>query len=219
MKQLFLFLNIAVVTFFSSCSKEIIRGSGSIGNKAINVSAFTAVETHSDIKAAISYGTSQEVTATGYDNLLNILDFKVENAVLKLNFNSTYNTIRNGNVIATIKVPILSGVTIHGSKNIEVSGFANGDTFDAKIHGSGSIRVNNSSYKSALLGVNGSGNIEAEGLQTKQSEVNINGSGNAGIFVTERLKASVFGSGNIYYWGNPALEIVRNGSGKVIKRY
>jgi Putative auto-transporter adhesin, head GIN domain len=218
MKQLFLFLSIATVTFFSSCSKEIIRGSGSIGNKTINVPAFTAVESHYDIKAVISYGTSQEVTATGYDNLLNILDFKVENGVLKLKFNTTYNTIRNGNVAATIKLPFLSGVAIHGSKNIEVSGFANGNTFDAKIHGSGSIRVSSSSYQSAVLDVHGSGSIDAEGLQTKQAESNIHGSGNSSVSVSEKLAAKIFGSGNIYYRGNPALEIVRNGSGKVIKR-
>jgi hypothetical protein len=149
---------------------------------------------------------------------LNILDFKVENGVLKLKFNTNYNTIRNGNVVAHIKIPLLSAITIHGSQNIDVNGFLNGAAIHAKIHGSGSIRVNNTSYQSALLEVFGSGNIDAQGLQTKQAEAKIHGSGNMTVSVLERLNAGIFGSGNIYYWGNPALETTLSGSGRVIKR-
>jgi Putative auto-transporter adhesin, head GIN domain len=119
MKQLLLFFSITSAVIFSSCNKELIRGAGSIGTRSISLPAFTAVESHYDIKAVISYGATQEVTATGYDNLLNILDFKVENGVLKLKFNTTYNTIRNGNIVANIKIPVLSATTIHGSQSIE----------------------------------------------------------------------------------------------------
>lgn len=216
-KTLALFL-IVILGFISSCSKEVIRGAGSIGTRTINVPAFTSVESHYDIKALISYGTTQEVTATGYDNLLNILDFKVENGILKLKFNTTYNTIRNGNVVANIKIPVLSAATIHGSQNIDVNSFLNGNVMHAKIHGSGSIRINSSSYQSALLEVYGSGNIDAQGLQAKQAEAKIHGSGNINVSVLERLKAGIFGSGNIYYWGNPALETTQSGSGRIIKR-
>jgi hypothetical protein len=218
MKQAFLFLCVAAATFFSSCNKDLIKGSGSIGTRTINVPAFTSVESHYDIKAVISFGTTQEVTATGYDNLLNILDFKVEAGVLKLKFNTNYNTIRNGNVVANIKIPVLSGATIHGSQNIDVNGFLNGAAMHAKIHGSGSIRMNNTSYQSASLEVFGSGNIDAQGLQTKQAEAKIHGSGNINVSVLERLKAGIFGSGNIYYWGNPSLETTQSGSGRIVKR-
>lgn len=218
MKHLIVFFSITAAAFFSSCNKEVIRGSGSNGTKTINVPAFTAVESHYDIKAVISYGPAQEVTATGYNNLLNILDFSVENGVLKLKFSTDYNTIRNGNVVASIRVPDLTAVTIHGSENIEISNFSNGISLQAFIHGSGDIRVNNSNYQSALLKVHGSGNIEAQGLQVAQAEAAIHGSGNTSVSVTEHLKAGIYGSGNIYYWGNPAVETSLNGSGKVIKR-
>lgn len=217
-KRLFLVIFVISSSFFISCNKELIRGSGSIGSKTFNVPTFTSVESHYDIKAVISYGTSQELIATGYDNLLNILDFKVVNGVLKLKFNTTYNTIRNGNIVVYIKLPILSGVAIHGSQNIEVNGFSNGNAFNAKIHGSGHVRINGSNYQSALLEVYGSGNIDAQNFQTKISEAKIHGSGNIMVSVLERLKAGIFGSGNIYYWGNPVLETSQNGSGRVIKR-
>jgi len=106
-KSLFLVLFVISSSFFTSCKKESIRGSGSIGSRAITLQTFTSVESHYDIKAVISYGPTQEIIAKGYDNLLNILDCKVENGVLKLKFNTNYNTIRNGNVVVNIKIPIL----------------------------------------------------------------------------------------------------------------
>jgi hypothetical protein len=218
MKKIIIISTVLATTIASSCSKEIIKGSGSIGSKTINLPSFTSVESHYDIKAVISYGATQEVTATGYDNLLNILDFKVEAGVLKLKFNTNYNTIRNGNVVANIRIPVLSGATIHGSQNIYVTGFMNGNAVHAKIHGSGSIRMNNSSYQAAILEIFGSGGIDAKGVPTKQTEAKIHGSGTINVAVSERLKAGIFGSGNIYYWGNPVVETTQNGSGRVIQR-
>jgi Putative auto-transporter adhesin, head GIN domain len=218
MKKLSFLLLLAGTFIFSSCRKDVIRGAGSSGTRTLALPAFTSVESHYDIAAEISYGTAQEVSVTGYNNLLDILDFRVEDGVLKLKYNTRYNTIRNGNVVARIKIPVISKVAIHGSEDINITGFSNGSTLNAQIYGSGDVRVSNSNYQLALLAVHGSGKIEAQGLQTKQAEVKIHGSGHTSISVADRLKAAIFGSGNIYYWGNPAVETSQNGSGRVIKR-
>ncbi len=218
MKKIILLNLVSVLFIFSSCSKEVLRGGGSSSTRTLSLPAFSAVESHYDINAVISYGAIQQLTVTGYDNLLNILDFKVENGVLKMKYNSNYNTIRDGNVVARISIPVITRCTIHGSKNIDISGFNNGNSLQATIHGSGSINVSNSNYQSALLEVYGSGNIEAQGLQAKQAVAKIHGSGNASLTVSERIEANIFGSGNIYYWGNPVIETTQNGSGRVIKR-
>ncbi len=208
----------AVLLILSSCSKEVLRGGGTTSTRTLNLPAFSAVESHYDINAVINYGTLQQLSVTGYDNLLNMLDFKVENGVLKLKFNSNYNTIRNGNVVVNITIPAIGKAAIYGSEDIVIAGFAAGNTLNATIHGSGNIRVSNSSYQSALLDVYGSGNIDAQGLQVKQAQANVYGSGNTSLTVADRIKANIFGSGNIYYWGSPVIETTQNGSGRVIKR-
>ncbi len=215
---MFLFNLVAIIFILSSCSKDVVRGRGSIGSRTLNLPAFSAVESHYDISADISYGAVQAVTITGYDNLLNILDVRVDGDVLKLKYNSNYINIRNGNLVAKIIVPVINKATIHGSRQILIAGFINGDSLNAKIHGSANIRVSNSSFQSALLEIYGSGDIDAQGLQAKQVEVKVHGSGNTSVSVTERMKASIFGSGNVYYWGNPAIETTQNGSGRIIKR-
>ncbi len=218
MKKISLCLIVIGLHIFSACNKDMLRGGGSIGTRNLTVESFSSVETHYDISADISYGSTQEISVTGYDNLLDNLDFRVDNGILKLKYNTNYNTIRNGNVHVKIKTPVINNATIHGSKNIIISGFINGNNLNAKIHGSGNIIFTNGTLQKAVLDVHGSGNIDAQRLQAKQAETNVHGSGNISVTANEILKANIYGSGNIYYWGNPAVETVRNGSGRVIKR-
>ena len=207
-----------VATLLFSCKKDVIRGSGNTITETKTVSPFTAVETHYDIKAIITYGATQQLEVSGYENLLNILETPVENGVLKLKFNQNYNTVRNVNVVARIQLPAITATTIHGSNNIEVSNFAGGNAFTAQIHGSGDIRVNNSAFQTATLRINGSGDIDARGLQAQEATTNINGSGDVSITVTGKLNATINGSGNINYWGSPVVEATIHGSGRVIKK-
>ncbi|MCU0334543.1 MAG: DUF2807 domain-containing protein [Chitinophagaceae bacterium] len=202
----------------TSCSKDVLRGKGPQGTRQLTLPAFTQVESHYDIAADISYGATQQVEVTGYENLLKELNITVEQGILKLKFDTRYERVTNGNVVVKIKVPALAKASIHGSRDINISGFANGATLQARIHGSGSIRIANSSYQKAVLDVYGSGQIAGQGLQVSEAEANVFGSGHSSISVSQRLKVTVNGSGNVYYWGNPQLETTYNGSGRAIKQ-
>jgi hypothetical protein len=217
MQKLFILL-VAACFSFLSCTKDAIRGSGTISTREIATTAFSAVESHYDIKAIIRYGTVHNVKATGYDNLLDILDFSVENNTLKLKFNQQYNQVRGSNVVAEITVPVLERVAIHGSNDIEVRDIQAGAAFNARIHGSGNIRILNSRYDSASLHVHGSGDIDAQGLQVKVAEANIHGHGDILIRATEKMKAGIYGNGNIHVWGNPQLQTEIHGNGRIYKR-
>lgn len=201
-----------------SCRKDVLRGEGNITTMALSLPAFTGVETHYDIRAEISYGNIPDVKVTGYENLLNELTPEVENGVLKLKYNSRYHSVRNGNLVARITIPVVSKAVIHGSGDILLNGFTMGNTLETRIHGSGDIRVTGSIYQQATLGIYGSGETEASGLQATEAVANIYGSGNISVAVASKLKAGIYGSGNVYYSGNPALETIVQGSGRVIKR-
>jgi hypothetical protein len=205
MKQIVLLF----ASFFTlaSCSKDVLKGSGNTNTQTRSVPAFHSVETHYDIAANIYNGTTQELQVTGYENLLDVLETTVENGVLKLKFNHRYNSVRNVNVVANITLPIVNKTTIHGSGDIAVSNFANGASFNALIHGSGNIKVQNSAF-----------HIEARGLQAKEATADVFGSGDISLSVIDKLKATIHGSGNINYWGNPAVETNIQGSGRVIKK-
>jgi Putative auto-transporter adhesin, head GIN domain len=212
------FIGFICLLFLSSCAKDVLRGSGSVSSRELNLTNFTGVETHYDIDAHIIYGTQFKVTITGYDNLLNELDCQVANSILKLSFKNQYNAVRNSNVKAVIEMPNLQLLGIYGSGNLLAKGFEHGNKLNLHIHGSGEIEVQNSIYNELIVRINGSGNINTKDTETNIVDVAINGSGDVTVKPTTLLKAAINGSGNIYYYGNPQLTITQNGSGRIIKK-
>lgn len=221
-----------------SCEKNVIKGSGNIITQTRNVAQFHSIETHYDISANIVYGPTQDVKVNGYANLLDIMESDVENGVLKLRYNNRYNRVKNGNIVATITIPVLDKATIHGSGNISVSHITNPVAFTAQIHGSGNIWIDNmlspniianingsgdiyiatSQFHNATFNIQGSGDIDARDSQVKEAVTSINGSGDIYARVADKLNATIQGSGNIYYWGQPVLQTNIQGSGRIIKR-
>jgi hypothetical protein len=221
MKKINLLLFSVLAILFVSCKKDSIRGNGQTVTRTLSDFAskyFTSIEAHYDIDAVISYGNIPEVKVTGYENLLDILEPELDNDVLKLKYSKQYNNIRNGNIRFEIIIPRVERTGIYGSGDIKVKGFLTGNQFTAGIYGSGSITVENSNYQSATVDMYGSGKVEAQGLQVKTANVNVHGSGDSYLSVSERLVTKMFGSGDVYYWGNPVIETTQNGSGRVIKR-
>lgn len=217
MKKISLYLFFIAAFFMVSCKKEFIKGSGPIVSRTLTIGAFSKAGVHYDIDVDISYGNIPQVKVTGYENLLNILDIRTDNGVLIIKYNRQYTQIRNGNVRVQIMLPIIESASVYGSGDVKVMGFLTGNQFSAGIYGSGSVTVENAVFQYAAFDIYGSGKIEAQGLQVKDALVQVYGSGHSYISVSEKLVSKIFGSGNIYYRGNPVLETTQNGSGRVIK--
>ncbi len=198
-----------------SCNKSLIVGSGPVGRVTRSVSTFNGVVTHGDIKAVVRYGTTQQVVLEGYENILNITTTTVENGHLVLSYNHQYNTVRNSNVVAYIEIPALQFLNIHGSSEIDASGFLTQQQLTTRINGSGTIYLANSAYQQATFYINGSGNIKARTTPIQNANVHINGSGNVEVHAIQSLEVNMHGSGNVRYLGNPQLNVSSHGSGTV----
>jgi hypothetical protein len=218
MNKIGLMLLSTVALLLASCEKYSIKGSGDTISETRVTAPFRSVETHHNIKAVITYGATQELRVTGYENLLGVLETEVAGGVLKLKFPDRYQAVKNGNVVAQITLPAVEKATIHGSNDIEIYNFQDLYAIHAIIQGSGSIKIANSKYQFAGLHIYGSGNISSQTLEAKEVEANIYGSGNISVTVEDKLKATINGSGNVNYWGQPAVETVIQGSGRVIKK-
>jgi hypothetical protein len=202
----------------TSCSKNAIRGSGTTLTENRTVSSFSAVQLEGSGNVNIVQGAQQKVEVTGFENLLPIYETSVQNGTLVLKFNSEYHNISNNNIMVNITIPALSRIGINGSGVYRIKNLQ-GSTFDAEINGSGDIFSENCSYNSAYLKVNGSGYLRAAGIASNVVEALISGSGKIDVTSSQKLKATISGSGEINYWGNPqdvTSEI--SGSGKVRKR-
>jgi len=109
----------------------------------------------------------------------------------------------------------LSSISLSGSGNIGIDQLS-AESLEADLGGSGVIEIKKGTAAKILTEVNGSGKIIAGDLVGKTVSAKIAGSGNISVGVLDALDASVVGSGNVNYKGNPS-NVSKNisGSGSV----
>ena len=190
-----------------------VRGSGVVLTEQRNVTGFSEVWLAGSGDVRVDVGPADSVTVEAEDNLLPLLETRVDNGRL------TLGTKRNVNISPTRPIRYL--VTTNDLTAIGVSGsgkfFVNGvDTrqLTTSISGSGSAILSGRADE-ARLSISGSGNYDASGLACRTAEVSISGSGGATVNASDRVSAHISGSGSVRYLGRPAVEQHVSGSGSV----
>jgi hypothetical protein len=106
---------------------------------------------------------------------------------------------------------------VHGSGDISLGQM---DASDAKlsVHGSGDVKAEGKSDR-VDIEVHGSGDVRAGSLKARDATVRVRASGDAEVYASEKLVASVMGSGDIRYSGAPK-DVSRDvkGSGDIVAR-
>lgn len=216
MNKYLLLILIAVPALLISCKKDKVEGGGAIITETRKIENFYNVSVSGSTNVFITYGDAFEVKVKAYENIIPVLETKVQNGTLLIGLKSN---VQNDNSEVYITMPSLVSVTTNGSGNIDTKGsFLGMDYFSANVTGSGIISIENGSAKSYKISIEGSGSVKSFGFITEQATVTISGPGIAELFVTQKLKATLSGSGNVYYKGNAVVEVTTNGSGQVIKK-
>ena len=216
MKQIFLFSVVSLI-LLTSCTKDRITGSGSSSVEHRSLTGFTSVEMSGSTNVLVRQGANFDVQVQGYDNLLPYFETRVSNGALKLGFKNNV-IVHNDNIQVTVTLPILSGLSISGSGDMQALGnFTGSSVMEARISGSGNISIEQGITDNFYANISGSGNIHAFGLQSKKAEVNSSGSGSVELKCSDELKVKISGSGDVYYKGTPAVSAEISGSGRVVK--
>ena len=126
--------------------------------------------------------------------------------------NGNMKTAGSGNIDINGKIDNVE-IIVQGSGNNNAT--LESSSIEITIKGSGDVKINGNTSDFKAM-VQGSGDIDCFDLNSKTADVTIKGSGNCNITVSELLNASIYGSGDIYYKGNPdKIKSDINGSGKV----
>ncbi|BFG71272.1 head GIN domain-containing protein [Sediminibacterium sp. KACHI17] len=207
----------SLLILFSSCTKSI-TGEGPTATQIRSVANFSKIKLNGSGDVEIVPSNTQQVIISGYTNLLEVYESKVQNGELLLGYESRKN-IRNDNIKVRIETPDIRGVNINGSGDVVINGFLQGTDLTTLINGSGRIRIQSSAFNSTSYNINGSGDIFAAVIPSKNTEANITGSGFIELNCSQNLKIRISGSGTIDYYGNPpATDIAISGSGVVRKK-
>ncbi len=102
-------------------------------------------------------------------------------------------------------------VTSGGSGNVTVDK-VDADSVHTDARASGNIQIAGTAT-SHKVEVGGSGDVLAGDLQTSATEIVVQASGDVTVWVVDTLDVSISGSGNVKYYGSPAVTENTTGSG------
>jgi len=228
--QSFLFL--ALILLMASCDDAYVKpGDDAVETRALT--EFHKLELNGCINVTFQKSEVFEVRIEAGENHLAFVDTDVVGDWLLID--ERISAIGNNDVRAFVRAPNLDEIILNGSGDIDATGL-DAQNIEVKINGSGDMNVDalsdlmiasvHGSGDITLLGntidldlsVKGSGDINARNSVCDFAEVHVKGSGDVKVNVIQELFASVTGSGDIHYWGNP--EIVNtnvSGSGDILE--
>ncbi len=188
-----------------------IQGSGKMKTESRKLGSFSTIDSRGSIDIDVSVGQAQTVAVTADDNLLSIVETKIENGNLVIRPTKSYNSKKG--ILVRITVPALKTVSLSGSGDATVRGIS-GSAFALSVKGSGDAKLSGSTQKFEGS-IAGSGDIDAISLNADTVEVSVKGSGDAAVCAIRSLQASVMGSGDVTYKGSPKVQKSVLGSGSV----
>jgi len=195
-----------------------VQGSGKSVTRKVSVGPgkevqnFTKIDTHGSFDVSVKVGMQSELIVTGDDNIVKLVNFKVEGQTLHIKTKDSYSSHLGLKVAIT--VPKLTGLTIDGSGDATISG-AQGEDLGLSIDGSGSIKATGSS-KRLSAAISGSGDIDASEVTADSVSADVSGSGTIKVGKSQAIAATIAGSGDILYKGKPTVSKSIHGSGEVL---
>jgi Putative auto-transporter adhesin, head GIN domain len=209
--------------------------SGHAGRRDFQVGGFDRVELAGSHNVVVTVGGAPSAYAEGDTGLLERLEVKVENGVLRIGQKKgswSFGWSKNhGAVTVHVTAPSLRGAEVAGSGDMRIDK-VQADAFAASIAGSGelelgSLTANSASFSIAGSGgvsasgtaesgdysIAGSGDVRASGLQVKRARVSIAGSGNVEAKAMETADISIMGSGDAIISGPARCKVSKMGSG------
>jgi hypothetical protein len=205
-----------------------------------HLTGFNAVELGGSFDVYLTQGATESVKVEAPSNVIDHIITEVSNGVLKI-YNKNENNFHWGDLFGNHR-KIVIYVTAREVNSVSVSG--SGDMFfrdgihsnslklrvsgsgdmvgkvDAKsletsVSGSGDVKISGHADNSTVSVV-GSGDFEGRNLITANTAVRVSGSGDASISASNRVDASVSGSGDIRYTGGAKIvSSAKSGSGDI----
>lgn len=201
--------------FVSYGDEEPVQGSGNRVRRMRPAGAFTRVIADDAMDVEIRIGAQSSIEIEGDDNLVDRIRTDATRGTLHLRVRGGYRVRRP--MIARITMPRLDRLDLEASGDGRISGLGGGSLALASF-GSGSFTAEGR-VDSLELRIQGSGDADLENLRAREARILINGSGDASAHVTDTIVATVNGTGEIVYRGEPrnVTEDV-NGTGSISRR-
>ncbi len=230
-RAMFVAAGVAVVLLAAGCGQ--VRDAGPATTVQRPVAGFHAVQLTTSGDLTIQVGDVEGLTIEAGATVIDGLSSDVVDGTLVLGGRS--GAWFGGSIRYTLTVRGLDRIDLEGSGDVTGSGVLAGDaalsvsgsgsatvsdvratSLTSDLSGSGGATVTGSTTTSTVT-VSGSGDYDGSGLAAGRATVEVSGSGQARVDVSGPLTATVSGSGDVIYTGNPtSVQRDRSGSGDVV---
>ena len=224
----------SISTTNAQWNKEKIKENG------VQTTITRTTESYDEISASGSFnvelvaGKEGTITISGDENIINHIVTEVNGSKLKIGFEKNKNYSYHSDIVITVPFEEISAVSFTGSGEITTKDTVKSADFEIKLTGSGDgdFSVDTKNLIASVAGsgdlkitgtteeleakVAGSGELNCYKLTAQNADVSVSGSGDLKVNCTNKLKASVAGSGNIHYKSKPAsIDSKVTGSGDI----
>lgn len=218
----------------SFIDETLVRGSGQVVNETRSISDVSSVSLTMPGTLYINIGSSEELRIEAEDNIIGHIQTNVRGGTLQIEKEPGVNLQLNGPLNYYLTVTQLESIENTSSGNIEVEDIIS-NSFSIKLSSSGNLSMRSLEGSSLRVELTSSGDVEilggeiqdqnirlsssgkynARNLVSERADVNLTSSGSATVQASERLSGRLSSSGNLYYVGNPSLDVSTSSSGKV----
>jgi len=230
-----LFTGIIAVCVSCKCENITVKGNGILRTSEKTVTAFEKIVADGTVEVRYYASDEYRVVFTIDENLHDYVEIFTRNNALNIGLKKNVSYSRLTKFLVEVYCPVLTGISADGfidfegmdiistptfKTNISGSGIIKGtiecENFSADIDGFGEMTITGNT-NDARINISGSGIFDGKEFKTKNATVDIDGFGKVYIWVTDKLKVNISGSGTLYYIGEPNIESSINGFGRIIK--
>jgi hypothetical protein len=215
---------------------ERITGSGPVVEENRDVSGVTGVELGMQGTLHISVGNTTSLRIEAQENLMQYIETDVNGRTLLIRNTPGYDLRNTQPIQYYLTVEKLDNIEVSSSGDIEVGNLTSnslsirssssgdikidgldGSSVDVKISSSGEVEISNGQIQKQNIDISSSGDYQARDMLSTTADINLTSSGSATVQVSDRLSGRLSSSGNIYYVGNPEVDVRMSSSGKTIQ--
>ncbi len=193
-----------------------IKGNGNVIQKEMTgLTGFEKVGNGISAEMILTQGSEFKVVYEGESNLLDIIEFKLRNDELDINYKEDNTWAKTTRPIKIhITMPTLKAIALGGSGNVSTTNDFDTDKLDIAIGGSGDVQVSGRANR-LKIAIGGSGDCNLRNLRCQTAKIAIGGSGDCDVQVSDDLDVAIAGSGDVKCKGRPRVKEVVAGSGSV----
>jgi hypothetical protein len=176
-----------------------------------DVGRFTSIDNRDSVDVRLRVGPRQRVRVRAGSKVIDDVTTEVVDGQLRVSYDE--DDFFDSAVDVEVSVPRLNGIQASGSGDVDAVDI-DARRFEVRADGSGDLGLMGRAGTLAL-DVDGSGDADLSSLAARDARVTTDGSGDTDLRVGRRLAINVGGSGEVRYYGEPALKRHIDGSGEV----